>query len=389
MKLLIAIMFSTYSVWSMACTSNLRRHPEACKMQENYQYLKKAFASNYGVDIEDITRYRALRFFSSGHWDRVKEQSEFLIWMADKRDAPKTMMLWERGASYLESNWESYLSVGGLSIRHLQAMNEQTMHPDFMSWKSKWIKWNSPGEVRSGYFKQSPGWVAKCGEWPISEAELRHFQNYDLKTSEGEPYVWVNKKPKECKKKPGYYHANIRYLKSRYVEDELKRWVNRFNSNWSLVQSGRSSLDPISFIADFQREFISIHPFGDGNGRVIRFLQDLVAKKLGLPFIPTGKLQNDIGSTTGSYRELTKKEMKGQITFLESCFREYREKFQSNPEAISGDCRPAYKSISNEPGMEKKRLYVQALNSFFRTPISDIDDWFEDETKTYFPYELK
>jgi Fic family protein len=46
-------------------------------------------------------------------------------------------------------------------------------------------------------------------------------------------------------------------------------------------QSRPGTLSPFTAIADFQRWFVSIHPVGDGNGRVSRFIQDILLVNAG------------------------------------------------------------------------------------------------------------
>ncbi len=52
--------------------------------------------------------------------------------------------------------------------------------------------------------------------------------------------------------------------------------------------------DPFLSVARMQRWFIAIHPFRDGNGRVSRFVMDLMVKSLGLPAPILKNVEHDL-----------------------------------------------------------------------------------------------
>lgn len=83
----------------------------------------------------------------------------------------------------------------------------------------------------------------------------------------------------------GLAHAPIPSDKSKevlWIPPEMKEYFG----------NSATDLSPVDFIADLQRRYISMHPFGDGNGRTSHFLQDIVMRALDLPFAPTGSLRD-------------------------------------------------------------------------------------------------
>lgn len=67
----------------------------------------------------------------------------------------------------------------------------------------------------------------------------------------------------------------------KYVTEELDRFVKWLNE--SLEHCDKSKLDPINVASNALQRLVSIHPFGDGNGRTSRYMMDYVLQRYGLP----------------------------------------------------------------------------------------------------------
>ncbi len=68
----------------------------------------------------------------------------------------------------------------------------------------------------------------------------------------------------------------IQYATVDQTEDKLKSLISWYEKN-------KDKKDPIELAAIFQRAFISIHPFIDGNGRTSRLLMDRILREFNLP----------------------------------------------------------------------------------------------------------
>ncbi|MDP5172055.1 MAG: Fic family protein [Bacteroidia bacterium] len=70
------------------------------------------------------------------------------------------------------------------------------------------------------------------------------------------------------------------------VPDAIHDLLNRTNANWDkLDRSDKDARHPVLMALDFHLEFLSIHPFYDGNGRTARILLNLILIAFGYPAI--------------------------------------------------------------------------------------------------------
>ena len=115
----------------------------------------------------------------------------------------------------------------------------------------------------------------------------------------------------------------ILYPHGRLVDKYIRVWMKRLKNAFDLVEEGRAL--PVEIALIFQREFIAIHPFSDGNGRTSRFLQDLILKKYGLPPIPSGYLTNEFRTFKKDYIERGYLALEKELGLLENCISEYRK----------------------------------------------------------------
>ncbi|MDX2286076.1 MAG: Fic family protein [Bacteroidia bacterium] len=96
---------------------------------------------------------------------------------------------------------------------------------------------------------------ALLGQWKTSANEIINYQ--------GEKFLFVL--PDEV---PGAIHDLL----------------NRTNANWDKLEAGKGDAQHAALMAfDFHLDFLSIHPFYDGNGRTARILLNLILIAFGYP----------------------------------------------------------------------------------------------------------
>lgn len=70
------------------------------------------------------------------------------------------------------------------------------------------------------------------------------------------------------------------------VSDEIHELLNKTNANWDKLDRGnKEARHPVLMALDFHLEFLTIHPFYDGNGRTARILLNLILISFGYPAI--------------------------------------------------------------------------------------------------------
>ncbi len=70
---------------------------------------------------------------------------------------------------------------------------------------------------------------------------------------------------------------------------------------WTTAEFDKKELHPILVIANFIFEFLAIHPFNDGNGRLSRALTNLLLLRAGYAYVPYVSLDEIIEDTKAEY----------------------------------------------------------------------------------------
>ena len=71
--------------------------------------------------------------------------------------------------------------------------------------------------------------------------------------------------------------------------------------DWTNEQLSSKEMHPILVIANFIFEFLAIHPFSDGNGRVSRAITNFLLLKSGYAYVPYISLDEIIEQTKTEY----------------------------------------------------------------------------------------
>ncbi len=106
---------------------------------------------------------------------------------------------------------------------------------------------------------------------PEEQGAIR--ENPHLKLSEADPLTPLLS---DDEREAGYVAGLVFYPSGDSVVARLDDFFAWYSKSWG-------SMDPVSFAALAQKRLISIHPFGDGNGRVTRLVMDHALQAQGLP----------------------------------------------------------------------------------------------------------
>lgn len=94
--------------------------------------------------------------------------------------------------------------------------------------------------------------------------------------------------PGEWKRENNYLYnyrgERIDFVPANEVKDEMHKLINWLNAEKEKVQRGQVEAALVPLIAfDFHLRYVTIHPFGDGNGRTARLFTNLVLISFGYP----------------------------------------------------------------------------------------------------------
>lgn len=83
----------------------------------------------------------------------------------------------------------------------------------------------------------------------------------------------------------GYKNEKISFVDPANVAEEVHQLLNRTNAELDKYFTNKKSIHPVEIAAKFHIDFVSIHPFYDGNGRTTRILTNIILMSCGFPAI--------------------------------------------------------------------------------------------------------
>ncbi len=75
----------------------------------------------------------------------------------------------------------------------------------------------------------------------------------------------------------------VEFATPQSVPSLMQAWLTRLHQRLNIVRQDRTVLDPAGVLAASHWDFIAIHPYDDGNGRVARWVTNYMAMAMGVP----------------------------------------------------------------------------------------------------------
>ena len=142
------------------------------------------------------------------------------------------------------------------------------------------------GQEVKGYYELLFNVFSSWETFKFSESTIKHFHKELLK------YVDKDKEHRgEYKKTENKVHMINEYGESAGILfDTTKAYLTPKEMQelveWTIAALEKQSHEPLVVIGNFLVEFLNIHPFKDGNGRLSRILTNLLLLKSGYQFMP-------------------------------------------------------------------------------------------------------
>lgn len=132
------------------------------------------------------------------------------------------------------------------------------------------------------------------------------------------------------------------YARAKDTPQKLQELIDWYEAN-------KNRMDPIDLAADFQRAFVSIHPFVDGNGRTSRLFMDRILREHGLPppLLPTHN--NDVYMSQQEYRSYIRRG-------IERFYRVWEKSYEDSRSLIETPHYLANPQIRNDQTSGRKAL---------------------------------
>jgi hypothetical protein len=201
-------------------------------------------------------------------------------------------------------------------------------------------------EFNRGSFKAFPN----IGRDPLTKA-LTEDQYISLKNN-----PWIHgfyELPFPLSRK-GARRGAIIYALPWEVQPKLQKLVDWYNDN-------KTKMDPIRLAAEFQRAFVSIHPFVDGNGRASRLLMDRILAEFGLPHSLVLDHNNDIYLSPEAYEKVIRTGVVDSLNMLKLGIDTSRNPWDTNGSLI----KEIWSSLTsiNDKGLQDRLKLIKDLNA--------------------------
>lgn len=121
------------------------------------------------------------------------------------------------------------------------------------------------------------------GEQRISEKRIKEIHKAIMHEDDPEKVDWIGNWKTVDNHVINYKGEKIAFASPLDVPEKLHDLLGKTNAELDKYFNGKSSRHPLEIAAKFHIDFVTIHPFYDGNGRTTRILTNLILISCGLP----------------------------------------------------------------------------------------------------------
>jgi Fic family protein len=121
------------------------------------------------------------------------------------------------------------------------------------------------------------------GELRLSEKRIKEIHRGIMSEDDPKRALEIGKWKSEPNEIINYRDEKISFTPPSEVPEAIHKLLDSTNANLDGFFRGENFLHPVKIAAKFHIEYISIHPFYDGNGRTARILNNLLLISCGLP----------------------------------------------------------------------------------------------------------
>jgi Fic family protein len=123
------------------------------------------------------------------------------------------------------------------------------------------------------------------GELRIAEKRIKEIHKAIMYEEDAEKALQIGKWKSEPNEIINYKGEKISFTQPSEVAEELHKLIDRANAELDKFYAGKKSKHPVEIAAQFHIDFVSVHPFYDGNGRTTRVLTNILLMACGYPTI--------------------------------------------------------------------------------------------------------
>jgi Fic family protein len=114
------------------------------------------------------------------------------------------------------------------------------------------------------------------GEQRISEKRIKEFHKAIMHEDTPNLKSCIGKWKTEANEIINYKDEKIPFAAPADVPDAIHKLLDKTNAQIDRLYSGNTEIHPLEIAAQFHIDFVTIHPFYDGNGRMARILTNII-----------------------------------------------------------------------------------------------------------------
>lgn len=337
-----------------------------CQLQKKYQALEREIRVSYGLTLDNVTVYHALRYVQRSYYDQAKKDGVPLEVLYQKNKADYALSLNQRSTEIWD-NWTIGLrQFPGFVERlrrnpHITLDDIKTLHKGFFAISTEVGDYSNPitpGQMKGlgnntvNWYKITPDSRVRAFQITIDNINKRYAELQLIPAPiPGDATAHLPIRVRQHAADMGFYFYSAA---AEMVETHMNNILRLLNHQ--LEQGARGEhmfwngrpLTPAEIAYTVQQFFVHVHPFVDGNGRTSRFLQEAVLTLFQLPFGASGDLMAiDMAMTQSDYYNTAMLRNKLQLDAVSYCVdRLYPQIFykignihNADPKSMPYDCR--------------------------------------------------
>jgi hypothetical protein len=324
-----------------------------CALSERYLALSDRAFNSYGITLDDITEYQTLRYVQRSWYESAKVNNTpvpviLQIWKKDHElpvEKRKTVSWdnWSHGILQLDGFVERIAGGRPFLVSDLQVAHRffyQYAEENKVKYGNLYRYGDESGDYSHdpipGYIKQPHPTLPDGYWWPFNDDEglkekavvdalIANYRAMGLYPNvigkSADDNVNDVLRMKQINGKWVIYGGDTR-ANGKHLElllGFINTMVKQAAQGQHMVWNGRlMTPGEVAFFA--QQYFVHIHPFSEGNGRMSRFIQEVVLSLFALPVGSSGDLMDiDVLTEHAPYYETAIKTTEGQIRTVENC----------------------------------------------------------------------
>lgn len=123
------------------------------------------------------------------------------------------------------------------------------------------------------------------GELRIAEKRIKEIHKAIMYEEDAEKAAQIGQWKKNPNEIIGYKNEKISFTQPGDVAEEIHKLLDNINAELDKFYAVKPSIHPVELAAQFHIDYVSIHPFYDGNGRTSRILTNILLMACGYPTI--------------------------------------------------------------------------------------------------------